>query len=154
MAILEAGSKSKDKESSSAAALPVHHVSHKSLPQHLFGCHPEGQCPQVNISSKLNSTIIGERIVHEMNENCAGDIRGEEGGGLLSPLQEPRQLQGEHDLQGGQRRPQEPGPSAPGAGDGVRGAHAGRDPARARGRHTVYEILTHSHVLKLHLSLL
>ena len=82
-----------------------------------------------------------------MNENCPGDVRGEEAGGVLPPLQTPRHLQGDHQ-QGGQ------GPSAPGAGDGVRGAHAGRDPARARGRHTVYEILTHSHVLKLHLSLL
>ena len=89
-----------------------------------------------------------------MNENCPGDVRGEEAGGLLPPLQEPRQLQGDHELQGDHQLQGGQGPSAPGAGDGVRGAHAGRDPARARGRHTVYEILTHSHVLKLHLSLL
>ena len=72
----------------------------------------------------------------------AGDTRGEEAGGLLPPLQESSPFQGDHEPQGGQRQLEEPGPSPPGAGHGVRGAHAGRDLARAGGRHTVYEILT------------
>ena len=73
-----------------------------------------------------------------MNGHSLGDTRGEEAGGLLSPSQESSQGQWWHH-QGGH---QEPRPSPPGAGHGVRGAHAGRDLARARGRHPVYEILT------------
>merc|ERR1712108_131952 len=66
----------------------------------------------------------------------AGDCRGEEDGDLLLPPQESSHLQGDYELQG------EPRPTPSGAGHGVRGAHAGRDLARARGRPPVYEILT------------
>ena len=49
--------------------------------------------------------IIGERIELAMNQNFPGDIRGEEACGLLPPLQESSNLQGDSELQGGRRRP-------------------------------------------------
>ena len=77
-----------------------------------------------------------EKINLTINEYFPGDSRGEENGGLLPPPQKPSHLQGDDELQGELR------PSPPGADHGVRGSHAGRDLARARGRHSVYEILT------------
>ena len=75
-----------------------------------------------------------------MNQPSQGDTRGEEVGALLPPPQEPGGSQGacwqQQDL-----RP-EPPSSPPGVGHGVRGAHAGRDLARAGGSDAVYEMLT------------
>ena len=74
-----------------------------------------------------------------MNQPSQGDTRGEEVGALLPPPQEPGGSQGrkQQDL-----RPEPTSSSPPGVGHGVRGAHAGRDLARAGGRDAVYEILT------------
>ena len=75
-----------------------------------------------------------------MNQPSQGDTRGEEVGALLPPPQEPGGSQGPCWQQQDQRS--EPtSTSPPGVGHGVRGAHAGRDLARAGGGDAVYEIL-------------
>ena len=127
----------------------------KNPPQHLFGCHPEGQCPQVcEIHSSAEYVLKSDR--HNTPWTIffsLGDARGEEPGDLMPASTADNLSQGDlHHQQGGQGGEQEPqgnvekswtGHLAPLAGPRhcLRGANASRDPSWTSGSHPVHEVL-------------
>ena len=133
----------------------------KNPPQHLFGCHPEGQCPQVceihfqqNMCLKMIHITPPEQFsLNVIDIFSLGDARGEEPGDLMPASTADNLSQGDlHHEQGGQGSEHEPQGSVEKSWSGrfaplarprhcLRGANASRDPSRTWGSHPIHEIL-------------